>query len=51
MQVQKAVEALQKYYEVARSKGKSQLIEENQLVSLVIALKRIPNASAKPHRM
>ena len=50
-QVEKAVGALQKYNEVARSKGKSQLIEENQLVSLIIALKKIPNSSVRPHRM
>lgn len=49
--VQKAVGALQKYNEVARSKGKSQLIEENQLVSLIIALKKIPNSSVRPHRI
>ena len=51
-QVEKAVAALQKHHTVTSKKGKAKLIEENPLVSLIIAPKKIPDHSGtKPHRM
>lgn len=50
-QVEKAVAALQAYQATLKGKGKAKLLEEDPVVSLIIALKRIPNRTIRPHRM
>ncbi len=42
-QVTKAVAALQQYHAVSKAKKKPSLVEENPFVSLIIALKKIPD--------
>ena len=50
-QVLKAVEALQQYHATLRKARKSQLIEDEPMISLIIAFKKVPNRTVRPHRM
>ena len=51
VQVCRAVEALQQYHGTMKNKGKPQLVEDNPTVSLIVALRKIPDRSIRPHRM
>ena len=51
MQVCQAVEALQQHHGTMKSRRKPQLVEENPTISLIIALRKIPDKSIRPHRM
>ena len=51
MQVCQAVEALQQHHGTMKSRRKPQLVEENPTISLIIALRKIPDRSIRPHRM
>ena len=43
--------ALQAYHAAMKGKEKLKLIEEDPVVSLIIAIKKIPNRTIRPHRM
>ena len=47
----KAVEALQQHDATLKKKRKSQLIEDDPVISLIIAFKKIPDRTIRPHRM
>ncbi len=51
MQVRKAVAALQKYHDTVQTKTKQKLIDDDPLVSIVIALKKIPDKIIRPLRV
>ena len=50
-QIGKAVAALQKYHSTTKRGAKPKLIEDDPLVSLVIALKKIPDRTIRPLRV
>ena len=45
------MDALQAYQATLQAKGKPKLLDEDPVVSLIIALKKIPNRTIRPHRM
>ena len=49
--VLKAVLALQQYHSSLKKGKKSQLIEDDPVISLIIAFKKIPDRTVRPHRM
>lgn len=51
VQVCQALEALQQHHSLVKSKRKPQLVEDNPLLSLIIALRKIPDRTIRPHRM
>lgn len=49
--MERAVSALQAYHATLKGGGKSKLLEEDPLVSIIISLKKIPNRTIRPYRM
>lgn len=45
------MDALQTHSASLKSKGKLKLLDDDPVVSLIIALKKVPNRSIRPRRM
>ncbi len=50
-QVSKAVAALQTYHSTVQKKSKPKLVDEDSLVSMVVALKKIPDRTVRSLRV
>lgn len=50
-QVTKAVQALQKYHATVTAQRKRKLVDDNPLISVIIAVKAIPQKKMRPVQM